>query len=107
MDYTAIIRESFETCSTVQNHLELEAMAKIVHKLRPKTVVELGVFRGGTVFVWTKVAHEAARIVGVDVPGEPCSVWKNMDSWCSAKQNSLLLEGTLKTLRCFRPQWHF
>lgn len=92
MDYTAIVKHALTAAPTLQKEEELVLIAKIVHQLLPKTIVELGVFRGGSLHVWMMMAHEEARAVGVDVPGEHSEeAVRNLTAWCPPKQKFLHL----------------
>jgi predicted O-methyltransferase YrrM len=53
----------------LQVRWEIVSLAKIVEKLRPKTVLEIGTSRGGTLFAWARLATEDAHIVSIDLPG--------------------------------------
>src|SRR2546427_468071 len=46
----------------------LEALREI-RKLRPKYIVEVGTAGGGTLLMWSRVAHPEATIVTIDLPG--------------------------------------
>ncbi len=48
---------------------EMESLLLDVRKLNPKTVLEIGTFRGGTLYLWTRLAQPDATIVSVDLPG--------------------------------------
>ena len=48
---------------------EIAELAKIVAEFRPRTVLEIGTARGGTLFLWTRAAAEDATIVSIDLPG--------------------------------------
>jgi cephalosporin hydroxylase len=51
----------------IQSPTELLALLRIYRKLNPKNVVEIGSFKGGTLYYWLKYAHPKARIVSVDI----------------------------------------
>jgi predicted O-methyltransferase YrrM len=48
---------------------EIRALLERLAKLRPRTVVEIGTARGGTLFLLTRVAASDATVVSVDLPG--------------------------------------
>jgi predicted O-methyltransferase YrrM len=52
-----------------QVHWEIFNMAQIVEKLKPKTVLEVGTSRGGTFFIWARLASPDAHLVSIDLPG--------------------------------------
>jgi predicted O-methyltransferase YrrM len=58
----AVRREAFQKVS------ELEPLISLVRERRPRTVVEIGTHKGGTLFAWCQVAHPEALIVSIDLP---------------------------------------
>jgi predicted O-methyltransferase YrrM len=48
---------------------EITNLATIVHDLKPKTVLEIGTAKGGTLFLFSRLADPHATIVSVDLPG--------------------------------------
>lgn len=48
---------------------EIERLVELVAERRPRTVLEIGTARGGTLFLWTRVAHPEAVIISIDLPG--------------------------------------
>jgi predicted O-methyltransferase YrrM len=50
---------------------ELAPLIGILSMRPPKRVLEIGTFRGGTLWVWCNVAAPDATIVSVDLPGGP------------------------------------
>lgn len=59
------------TIKSEQIYMEILSLAKMIHKLKPKTVVEIGTARGGTLFLWCRLAPNDATIISVDLPGGP------------------------------------
>ena len=55
--------------SSTQVHSEIVSLGKIVEQLRPKTVVEIGTSKGGTLFIWARLASKEAHLVSIDMPG--------------------------------------
>jgi len=53
----------------VQTRSELVEYAHLVAEMRPKTVLEIGTFRGGTLFVHSRLASPDATLVSIDLPG--------------------------------------
>jgi predicted O-methyltransferase YrrM len=53
----------------VQVPEEMVSLLDDVRTLSPKTVLEIGTFRGGTLYLWTRLAQPDATIVSVDLPG--------------------------------------
>jgi predicted O-methyltransferase YrrM len=58
----AVRREAFQKVS------ELERLITLVRERQPKTVVEIGTHKGGTLFAWCQAAHPQALIVSIDLP---------------------------------------
>jgi len=50
---------------------EFRALARLVEQRRPRTVLEIGTADGGTLFAHTRLAHEQALIVSIDLPHGP------------------------------------
>jgi len=48
---------------------ELAWLVQQVRTLKPRTVLEIGTARGGTLFLWTRLARPDAVIVSIDLPG--------------------------------------
>jgi cephalosporin hydroxylase len=48
---------------------EIAKFLEIVAELRPKVVLEIGTARGGTLFLFTRVADPEAKIISIDLPG--------------------------------------
>jgi predicted O-methyltransferase YrrM len=57
------------TIVPVQRRSEILGLLDAVRTLRPKRVVEIGTANGGSLFLFTRVAAEDARIISVDLPG--------------------------------------
>jgi predicted O-methyltransferase YrrM len=53
----------------IQIEAELASLLSEVRKLKPQTVLEVGTARGGTLFLWTRLARPNATIVSIDLPG--------------------------------------
>jgi cephalosporin hydroxylase len=54
-----------------QVEYEIAKLLEIVAELRPKVVLEIGTERGGTLFLFTRVADPEAKIISIDLPGGP------------------------------------
>jgi cephalosporin hydroxylase len=48
---------------------EILELLKILEKFKPKTILEIGTFNGGTLFLFSRIADSNAIIVSVDLPG--------------------------------------
>lgn len=47
---------------------EITALASIVQKLKPKTIVEIGTCKGGTLFLWSCLVSSEGVITSIDLP---------------------------------------
>lgn len=79
-----------------QNKTELRRFIERASELKPKTVVEIGTARGGTLFLLSCAADPRARIVSIDLPagqyGGGYPSWKGLlYRWISGPQQSLHL----------------
>jgi predicted O-methyltransferase YrrM len=52
----------------VQKVPELERLVALVRERRPRTVVEIGTDKGGTLFAWCQLASPEALLVSIDLP---------------------------------------
>jgi predicted O-methyltransferase YrrM len=50
---------------------EFRALARLVERRRPRTVLEIGTADGGTLFAHARLAHHEALIVSIDLPHGP------------------------------------
>jgi predicted O-methyltransferase YrrM len=50
---------------------EFRALARLVERRRPRTVLEIGTADGGTLFAHTRLAHEEALVLSLDLPEGP------------------------------------
>lgn len=91
IDHVAIVEDTFKKYSPIQTKQELIEAMKIVEELYPKRIVELGVYRGGTLYPWSMCATEDAIIVGIDTPGTPPEVENNLKSWLKPNQRGMIL----------------
>ena len=48
---------------------EIIKLLELVNSLNPKVIIEIGTFRGGTLFLFTRVADPNATIISVDLAG--------------------------------------
>lgn len=51
-----------------QKYTELEALLELLNERKPTKILEIGVFKGGTIMAWTHIADDNAVIIGVDLP---------------------------------------
>src|SRR5947209_4202196 len=54
----------------LQKATEIRTLFHRVHKLRPQTVLEVGTYSGGTLFLFCRAAAPDATIVSIDLPGQ-------------------------------------
>ena len=53
----------------MQRRPEILGLAERLRELSPRVIVEIGTFKGGTLFVFCRVAREVRRVVSIDLPG--------------------------------------
>lgn len=84
-----------------QMRSEIIGLSKIVESLKPKIIVEIGVARGGTLFLWARLAAKDARIVGINLPQDGWAYrrWKESfyQSFAAEGQTINLLSGNSQT----------
>lgn len=61
----------YKVIRPLQMRSELLELARLVEQARPNTVLEIGTFRGGTLFVFARLAALGATIVSLDLPISP------------------------------------
>jgi predicted O-methyltransferase YrrM len=61
--------EAIATGQCLQRKWELMAMMAAVKRLRPRTVVEIGTYRGGTIRCWADVCPDDTVFISIDLPG--------------------------------------
>lgn len=66
---TLLFEYSGEIFKPFQIKEELVELAEEVLKLNPANVLEIGTAKGGTLFLWTRLAQRNATIVSIDLPG--------------------------------------
>ncbi|MEW6417750.1 MAG: class I SAM-dependent methyltransferase [Nitrospirota bacterium] len=55
----------------IQKVSEFSPLVSLLKRRKLKTIVEIGTARGGTFYVWCKIAEPDATIVSIDLPGGP------------------------------------
>jgi cephalosporin hydroxylase len=75
---------------------EILELAKIVEKLKPRVVLEVGTARGGTLFIFSRLADKEATIISLDLPWEHSNDYpqwreKLYQKFASAKQKMFLM----------------
>jgi predicted O-methyltransferase YrrM len=64
----------------VQQPKEIRTLLRLVRRLRPRRVLEIGTAYGGSLYLWTHAAAPDAHIVSVDLPP-----WERDDPWEAKK----------------------
>jgi len=59
----------FQSLGLKQNMLELRGLAQVLSQRQLATVCEIGTFRGGTLFIWCRLAQPDAMLISIDLPG--------------------------------------
>lgn len=62
-------RGYYDRIHAEQDPLEIREMAILVKSIKPKVIVEIGTYKGGTLFIWTRTNPQANLIVSIDLPG--------------------------------------
>lgn len=52
-----------------QKTREFAGLVSLIRRQRPKTVLEIGTFHGGTLWAWCRLAAPDATIISIDLPG--------------------------------------
>jgi predicted O-methyltransferase YrrM len=65
-----LARQAITRHHAVQRTFELMTLCRRVRRLRPRRIVEIGTYLGGTLFCWPRLAAADATIISVDLPGE-------------------------------------
>ena len=55
----------------LQIYDEIVDLMSILARRKPKFILEIGTANGGTLFLWTRIADENAKIISIDLPGGP------------------------------------
>ncbi|MDQ7073505.1 MAG: CmcI family methyltransferase [Gammaproteobacteria bacterium] len=61
----------FYRVKTMQIPQEITALAKAVSELKPKTILEIGTSRAGTLLIWASIASE--RVITCDIQDMNCA----------------------------------
>lgn len=62
-------RGYYDRIHAEQDSEEIRTLAQIVRATKQKVIVEIGTYKGGTLFVWTRTNPTAELIVSIDLPG--------------------------------------
>jgi predicted O-methyltransferase YrrM len=63
------LAEAAQRRGAMQKVTELAPLLALLARRRPVTVVEIGTYRGGSLYAFCCVAHPAGTIVSIDLPG--------------------------------------
>lgn len=66
---TVLLAREAKNRGAIQKKGELRPFISVLRKQTLRTVVELGTYRGGTLWLWCQLAEPDARIVTIDLPG--------------------------------------
>lgn len=53
----------------IQIFEEILEFSRIVRDLKPRNILEIGTAGGGTLFIWSRISREDAKIISIDLPG--------------------------------------
>lgn len=71
----------YRTFKPQQNEGEIKALLEEVGARKPKTIVEVGTGRGGTLYLYCRYLTSATRILTIDLPSSDRSQWNNERLW--------------------------
>jgi len=63
-----LARTAIRRFEALQRTCELALAVKLVSSIKPRVIVEIGSFKGGTLFCWSRVADPNAFLIAVDLP---------------------------------------
>jgi predicted O-methyltransferase YrrM len=66
-----LARQAITRHHAVQRTFELMTLCRRVRRLRPRRIIEIGTYLGGTLFCWPRLAAADAMIISVDLAGGP------------------------------------
>jgi predicted O-methyltransferase YrrM len=62
-------RGFYASIRAVQARSEIIALASLVQAMKPKVIVEIGTYKGGTLYIWSRSNPQAELFVSIDLPG--------------------------------------
>jgi predicted O-methyltransferase YrrM len=71
---------------------EIRGLLLILDKVKPKLILEIGTMRGGTLFLFSNIAHEEATLISVDLQQYPLQS-RLIRSIFKKKQKIYLIQG--------------
>lgn len=64
----AVFNDFGNILTPLQIRSEIEELLEILRLIRPENIIEIGSANGGTLFLFSGVSSEEARIIGIDLP---------------------------------------
>jgi cephalosporin hydroxylase len=85
----------YRTIKPQQSKYEIKTFLEEVEKRKPRTIVEIGTGRGGTLYMYCRYLTSATRIITVDLPQSARNQWNNGRLWrtFSNRAELVFLEG--------------
>src|SRR5215471_2594710 len=77
----------------IQHRTELLKLASLVDELRPRSVLEIGTWRGGTLFVFCRLATHDATLISLDLWRYTSMYAPVFHSFCRKSQKLHVLKG--------------
>lgn len=68
MNIPEIAKAAIQGDRASQHAWELEQMLKLVHETQPKVILEIGSYKGWSLWAWAQVAPKDATLISVDLP---------------------------------------
>lgn len=62
---------SYHSIRPSQIPSEIKQLTKEVKEISPRTVMEIGTAKGGTLYLWSRYLKSCKRIISIDLPGAP------------------------------------
>lgn len=90
----------YESLKLKQNMKELLGFVKMLQQQPLNRICEIGTFRGGTLFVWCRIAQPEATIISIDLPGGEFGGGYNersipfFESFCQPEQKLECIRGS-------------
>ncbi|ADV64753.1 O-methyltransferase-like protein [Desulfurococcus mucosus DSM 2162] len=69
LDYVLSEKTVAKMIRPMQVREEITALLSLLESVKPRTILEIGTARGGTLFLFSRIASDDALIISVDLPG--------------------------------------